>query len=130
MKPKRKPKTSRKVSLVSIRLFGTCFGVTPRSGEHLVALPEGGPVIRVRTVVRRPFAERWSAQAIQDVRARPRFPNPQDEAQHSVEPESSTSGINLGTDTGVGLEEARAHDDDVKVRDFRVTKNFRRVRLH
>ena len=36
-----------------------------RSNEHLVALPDGGAVIRVRTVKRRTMDERWNAEAME-----------------------------------------------------------------
>ena len=57
-KPLRQKKIKRKVSLATRWITGTWVGVTARSGENIVVLPEGGPAIRVRTVIRRPESER------------------------------------------------------------------------
>ena len=54
----------------------TWVGVSGRTGERLVILPNGGPLLRVRTVKRRPVEERWCAEAIAEIGAGPRKPEP------------------------------------------------------
>ena len=47
------------------------------TGENLVALMKpNAPVIRVRTIARRPIDERWVAESVFGVRAEPRRPHP------------------------------------------------------
>ena len=53
---------------------GTWSGISPKTGEHLVVLEGGRQLLRVRTVKRRPFEERWSAQAIAEVEVSLRRP--------------------------------------------------------
>ena len=85
----------------------------------------GGPAIRVRTVIRRPESERWCAKAIEDIRARPRTPNPKDESQKEVEPESRTEGVKLEGESGVGIKEAEVLEEPEKVnRDFKITRQL------
>ena len=56
-KPLRKK--PRKRSLRSRTVMGIWLGIEPRTGEHRVAFVGGGPVIRVRTVIRVPDSETW-----------------------------------------------------------------------
>ena len=97
-KPLRQKKTSKKISLATRWLHGTWVGITNRSNENLVVLPDGGPAIRVRTIVRRPVSERWDHQAIAAIKATPSQPNPKDKGQRTVEPESSTTGASVEGD--------------------------------
>ena len=55
-KPLRKK--PRKRSLRSRTVLGIWLGIEPRTGEHRVALLNGGPAIRVRTVLRVPDSEK------------------------------------------------------------------------
>ena len=55
-KPMRK--SPRKRSLKPRVVPGIWLGIHPKTGEHRVALLGGGPVIRVRAVLRRPDAEK------------------------------------------------------------------------
>ena len=50
-----------KRSLRSKTVMGIWLGIEPRTGEHRVALLGGGPVVRVRTVIRVPDSEIWNA---------------------------------------------------------------------
>ena len=69
-KPKRNPTSNRKQALKSRWVHGTWVGITSRSNEHLVVLAQGGPAIRVRTVKRKPIADRWNFDEIQAIRAK------------------------------------------------------------
>ena len=48
---------------------GAWLGYDHRSSEHLIALPKAVQVIRDRKIKSRLMAERWSADAVEDVRA-------------------------------------------------------------
>ena len=54
----------------------TWSGVSAMTGEHMAILPNGGPLLRVRTVKRWPVEERWCAEAIAEIGATPRKPEP------------------------------------------------------
>ena len=123
-KPLRAHKTRKKLSLKSKWVFGTWLGLTAKANEHLVALPGGGPVIRVRTVKRRSEDERWNAERVLEVKATPRRPNPKDESQQKLQPERLTVGVDLGAGTGVDLPEAEVNQGTSKVRDFKITKQL------
>ena len=58
-KPLKKP--SRKRSLRSQAILGVWLGIELRTGENRVALMDGGPVIRVRTMIRVPDSAKWNA---------------------------------------------------------------------
>ena len=73
-KPLRK--STRKRALMSRAVPGIWLGIIPRTGEHRVALLGGGPVIRVRTVIRKPDSGKWSDEEIKKIEATPRHPNP------------------------------------------------------
>ena len=126
-KPLRKAKHNRKRSLRSKVLQATWLGVHPMTGEHRVALPHGGPVIRVRTVLRRPDSEKWSVDAVLAIKATPRVPNPRDERQGQPEHIKDTKGVEVGGD-GSMLEETPVRSAESKRRNFRITdevlKNF------
>ena len=69
-KPLRTKAWSKKASLQARWAAGTWCGISPRTGEHLVVLGEGGSLIRARTVKRRPPEERWDAEGIAKIGAR------------------------------------------------------------
>ena len=71
-------KPSRKISLRSRAIFGDWLGIEFRTGENRVALVDGGPVIRVRTVIRVPASAKWNAEQITNLVATPRQPIPSD----------------------------------------------------
>ena len=75
--------------------MGIWLGIEPRTGEHRVALLEGGPVIRVRTVIRVPDSEKWKADEIAKLRATPRKPNPLDEEQTETKTARETKGLDI-----------------------------------
>ena len=52
----------------------TWLGVHDRTNEHLVAIEDGGPALRVRTVRRRPAADKWDRDAVLAIAATPRQP--------------------------------------------------------
>ena len=47
--------------------MGIWLGIEPRTGEHRVALLDGGPAVRVRTVIRVPDSEKWKADKADEV---------------------------------------------------------------
>ena len=123
-KPLRASQTRRKLSLRSKWVFGTWVGMASRTNEHLVALDDGGAVVRVRTVKRRPMEERWSGEAISKIVASPRAPNPKDKSQAEPMPERLTKGADPGGGSGVELPDAKTFDAEEKVRDFKITKSL------
>ena len=123
-KPLRQKKTNRKISLATRWITGTWIGLTDRSGENLVALPGGGPVIRVRTVIRKPESERWSPIAVREIKAIPRAPNPKDKAQQRVEPESMTRGISPEGESGINIKVPEVSDQPTVYRDFKITRQI------
>ena len=79
-KPKRTGKKALKHQedpLGARGVQGVRLGVHEETGENLVALLRpNAPVIRVRTIARRPIDERWVAESVLGVRAEPRRPHP------------------------------------------------------
>ena len=90
-KPLKKP--TRKRSLKSRAALGVWLGMDGRTGEHRVALKDGGPVERVRTSIRVPDSEKWSAEQIAKVVATPRQPNPRDKEQKDTKNMRDTMGL-------------------------------------
>ena len=81
-------------------------------------------MIKVRTVKSRQDIDRWRAQAIQDIVASPRAPNPNDRLQGEALPERLTKGADPGGGTGESLPDAVTADADFEVRDFKITKSL------
>ena len=69
---KQQRKKTRKRSLRSKTVMGIWLGIEPWTGEHRVALLGGGPITRVRTVIRVLESEQLTANEIASVRATPR----------------------------------------------------------
>ena len=63
-----------------------------------MALVDGGPVVKVRTVIRVPDSAKWSAEQIPKLVATPRQPNPRDKDQEEANHLRNTKGIDLGGD--------------------------------
>ena len=76
--PKRRPQTNRKQSLDSKWKTGTWVGMTSRSNEHIVIIPDGGLdfAIRARTVRRMSVDQRWNSDAIEHINATVKTPVP------------------------------------------------------
>ena len=121
-KPMRK--SPRKRSLKPRVVPGIWLGIHPKTGEHRVALLEGGPVIRVRTVLRRPDSEKWNLKELHGIIATPRRPNPKNE--HQKEPNSirETKGLNIGGDGSKLAETPVQEPKSQGRRDFRITKTI------
>ena len=112
----------RKLSLKSNWIEGTWVGFSSKSNEHLIVTPDGGPVLRVRTVRMRPPSERWSLTAIRGVQATPDVPNPKDGNQQRIETERNTKGIDFGAESGKNIQDkSQASDEPKHVRDFKIT---------
>ena len=84
--PKRKMKVKRRAQLRARVLPATWVGIAKRSNEHTVILESGGPAVRVRTIRRRPEADRWDMEALKEIKARPRAPNTHRPEQEQVDP--------------------------------------------
>ena len=86
-----------------------------------MALVEGGPVIRVRTVIRVSDSDKWNAEQIMKLVATPRQPNPSDKVQKEANNILDTKGIDLG-EGGSQLAEilVRQHEEGL-MRDFCIT---------
>ena len=102
------------------------MGIVPKSNAHIVALPDGMPIIRVRPVKRLPIDARCIAQSIQGITTTTRQPNPTDPTQNIALTESQTEGVKIGVDgsklpkdDGMIVEEAPPMD----TREFKITKN-------
>lgn len=63
-------KTSRRNPLSKRIVEATWIGTQETTTEHIVALPSG-KIARVRTVYRRPMADRWDAEKILNIKAVP-----------------------------------------------------------
>ena len=79
-------KVNRKRSLKARAILGIWLGIEPRTGENRVALVDGGPVVKVRTVIRVPDSAKWNAEQIAKLVATPRQPNPRDKEQEEEKP--------------------------------------------
>ena len=122
-KPKRNTRSLRKQSLKSRWLDATWVTSSRNSNEHVVILEDGGPAIKVRTVERKPIDARWSKEAIINIKARPRNPNPKDPRQFDAAAESSTTGLGIKED-GSKLLAPKTEDVEMKMRDFKITKEL------
>ena len=120
-KPMSQKQTQRKVSLKSRWIEATSVGITRNSNGHVVVLPAGGPAISVRTVKRRLVDNRWSFDAIKDVKSTVRHPNPKNQDQSEPKPERLTQGIDLGESEGQNLKETKSEEKAPQVREFRIT---------
>ena len=98
VKPKRRPKTTRKHALDGRWRYATWVGVTARSNEHGVVLPNGGNAYRVRSVRRVPEDQRWRGEEIRNIKARPKRPKTEERAQRdkdgSIVPKVGAEGAN------------------------------------
>ena len=75
--------------------MGIWLGIEPRTGEHRVALLNGGPGIRVRTIVRVPDSEKWKADEISKLRATTKMQNPMVEEQTETKTARETKGLDF-----------------------------------
>ena len=125
-KPLRAPKTCNELSLRSKWVFGTWLGVASRTNEHLVALADGGAVVRVRTVKKRPEDDRWSGDQIRKIIASPRAPNPGDKDQESAQPPRLTRAADPGGGCGMDLPDAVQDELQYRLvyRNFKITKQL------
>ena len=117
-------KANGKRSLKARAILGIWLGIEPRTGENRVALVDGGPVVKVRTVIRVPDSAKWNAEQIAKLVATPRQPNPRDKEQEEANHLRNTKGIDLGGD-GSKLAETpvRQHEEGLR-RDFRITADL------
>ena len=92
--------------------------MTPRTNEHLVVLPNGGQVIRVRTVKRKPYNVRWQDEATRDIKVTPRMPNHGDKEVKHKEDEVK---VDIGGE-GKDLPQVPVEEANFKARDFKITK--------
>ena len=94
-KPLRGRKSQKKLSLKERWVFATWDGIDATTNAHVVVIGEGGPAIRVRTVLRRPASDRWNVDAVKAMQASLRVPNPENLRQAKVMPERVTKNIEV-----------------------------------
>ena len=127
IKPKRKKTIQDRSNLAARWLDAAWVGFDEKSHEHLVVLAKGGPAMRVRSIRAKPESERWSGEAIEEIKATGDKPNPKNEEQAAINPEGSTEGIEFGDQEE--LPEAPVQERATKKMDFRITpellKNYR-----
>ena len=58
---------TKEASYMSAAIDSTWLGIHGQTNEHRVALLKGGPVIKVRTLMRRPDSEKWGRQTIGEI---------------------------------------------------------------
>ena len=101
----------------------TWVDVAKKSNEHIVVRDGGGPAIRCRSVKRRPFASRWSAEKAAEIEASPRKPCPERSKRGSVEAEKeiriATSGVAEGMPQPMTQEPQKP-----KRREFKITRKL------
>ena len=128
-KPKRRPNTTRKLSLESRWKIGTWVGMTNRSNEHIVIIQDKDKqyALRVRTVRRVTEEHRWSAEAIKGIVATVKVPIPgqkhRGEAAAEEEDKAPKVHADLGGD-GTKLEEVEVEQKNKPSRDFKITKRI------
>ena len=122
--PKRKIRQLRQKTLDAKFREATWVGYSGRTAEHVVTLPEGGPAIKVRTAKSRPSSERWNAEAIKCVIARPDAPNPKDPNQTDPRSERETLGLDFGAKGGQDLPKQHVQPEEEMKRDFRITERL------
>ena len=67
-------KNPMKMSLKSSVMQGIWLGMHPKTGGHSIAVLEGGLVMRVRTILRRPDSEKWNLKELTKITAAPKRP--------------------------------------------------------
>ena len=86
MDRKKKSKNANaKRKLTTRWCLGTWVGMVERTGEHVIIAKSSGKAVRVRTIKRVPEVARWDADAILNMKATPRYPDPSNKAQQEVE---------------------------------------------
>ena len=124
VKPKRRPQTNRKQSLDSKWKIGTWVGMTSRSNEHIVIIPDGGLgfAIRARTVRRMSVDQRWNSDAIEHINATVKTPVPK--IKEITEPAAGETSVVYADVEGDGTQipEDDHISEDKTVRDFKITR--------
>ena len=128
-KPRRKPQSNRKRALHSRLVHGTWVGTVAKTGEHKVALPDGGAAIKVRTIKRVMEKDRWRQDKIEEIRATPRTPKPAYNSQRGVKSEREMSmeeekEREEPRGCGKDLPETAVQERVYVPRNFRITKQI------
>ena len=95
-------------------------GVAKQSNEHIVVLLEGGQAIRCRTVKRRPLDSRWDGEAVSEIKATPRRPNPKEPNEKHIKIDTN---IEVQKPEQLEVPKARKEEEVVR-RNFRITKRI------
>ena len=104
--------------------MGIWLGIEPRTGEHRVALLDGGPAVRVRTIIRVPDSEKWKADEVLKLKATPKRPNPLNSEQADTKSMRETKGLDVGGAGSKLAETPIQEETDVRSRDFRITQDI------
>ena len=91
----------------------------------MVIISKGGPAIKARTVKPKPEGSRWNAEAIMEIKATLRKPNPTDEEQEDPKVERDTKGTGYERQGGADLPDPQTKEDGRSgPRDFRIGKGL------
>ena len=123
IKPKRRQRSNRKQALDGKWRYATWIGVTARSNEHMVILPNGGSAYRVRSVRRVPEGDPWRGEDIQNVMASPKKPKTEERAQCDKDKIQPCVTIEGESNIEVrGIVEDSLEEVEKLLRDFKVSK--------
>ena len=73
-KPMKSGAWRKKTSLAARWTGCTWCGISQKTGEHFLILDGGDVMIKARTVKRRPIEDRWSSEAVLEIKASQRRP--------------------------------------------------------
>ena len=76
---------SAKRKLTTRWALGTWVGVVERTGEHIIVARSSGKAVRVRSIKRTPEPARWNDQAVLDIKATPRHPDPNNKERQELD---------------------------------------------
>ena len=134
-KRKKGKKDKQRKKLAEQAVEAVWVGQMARTGEHIVAQPNGGDAFRCRTVRRVPKEDRWNWDKIMSIEATPRKPSPNklksdvigakiadDEAQAPQRTRRHPARSAQPGDEAAALPMPSTREDDV--RDFRITETL------
>jgi len=81
----RAKNTTAKRKLMSRWITGLWVGMVERTGEHIIVSETIGKASRVRSIKRVPESVRWSKDQVLNMKATPRFPDPNLREQQDIE---------------------------------------------
>ena len=120
-KPSAEKKAKKgKKKLAERNVLGTWLGIHPRTGEHVIAI-HIGEAIRVRSVHRVVFEERWSPDAVRAVRALPRRPGA---GQTDPAPRLLVEETDGGGASGANLDQLEPEEQRAVPRELKINQRL------